>query len=134
MSPKLELAAEPVQRGKLLWTWEAIISRGFVLGRFPTRMCIAGYPLAEGQIGLVVIGPLNPTEAVVQWLQKTGQVCHCAAAAAAVAAAATGARTVIRAISTATFSNAWSMPHYHSNLHCAELLLVSRLNVSSARR
>jgi hypothetical protein len=81
MSPKLELAAEPVQRGKLLWTWEAIISRGFVLGRFPTRMCIAGYPLAEGQIGLVVISPLDPAEAVVQWLQRTGQVRRSAAAA-----------------------------------------------------
>jgi hypothetical protein len=77
MAPKVELAAEPVQRGKLLWTWEATISSGFVLGRFPTRMCIAGYPLGEGQVGLIVISPLEPTEAVVQWLQKTGQVRRC---------------------------------------------------------
>lgn len=75
MPPKLELAAEPVPRGKLLWTWEATIMKGFVLGRFPTRMVIAGYPLDKDRIGLVLISPLEPTEAVVQWLQETGQVC-----------------------------------------------------------
>eukprot|EP00882_Tetradesmus_deserticola_P008935 GHRQ01009425.1.p1 GENE.GHRQ01009425.1~~GHRQ01009425.1.p1 ORF type:complete len:308 (+),score=132.41 GHRQ01009425.1:161-1084(+) len=75
MAPRAELAAEPVQRGKLLWTWEATVNMGYVFGRFPTRMCIAGYPLGDDKIGLVVISALEPTEAVVQWLQKTGQVC-----------------------------------------------------------
>ncbi|KAF6255327.1 hypothetical protein COO60DRAFT_1296641 [Scenedesmus sp. NREL 46B-D3] len=75
MSPKAELAAEPVHRGKLLWTWEATVNMGVVMGRFPTRMCIAGYPLGDDGVGLVVVSPLEPTEAVVRWLQEAGQVC-----------------------------------------------------------
>jgi hypothetical protein len=37
-------------------------------------MVIAGYPLPHGKLGLVVLCPLDPTPAVVEWLTQTGDV------------------------------------------------------------
>lgn len=80
MPPPVDLAPEPVQRGKLFWTWDGFIITPFpvigsALGRFPVRMCIAGYPIGDDRTGLVVISPLEPTDKVVEWLNKTGDVC-----------------------------------------------------------
>lgn len=55
-----------------MWTWEGKLSR--IVATMPIRMNIAGYPLGEDKMGLVVISPLAPTDAVVEWLNKTGQV------------------------------------------------------------
>lgn len=72
MTPRVELDPEPAARGKHLWTWEGKLSR--IVATMPVRMNIAGYPLGEDKMGLVVISPLDPTEAVVECLYKTGQV------------------------------------------------------------
>lgn len=74
MAPKVQLAAAPVERGKQLWTWDGTLASFVGLGRFPVRMVIAGYNLPHNRLGLVVIAPLNPTPAVVEWLQQTGDV------------------------------------------------------------
>jgi hypothetical protein len=74
MAPKVQLAAAPMQRGKHLWTWDGTLNSFVGLGRFPVRMVIAGYTLPHDRLGLVVITPLNPTPAVVEWLQATGDV------------------------------------------------------------
>ena len=70
---RIELAAVPVSRGKLFWTWDGSLSYPF--GRLPARMHIAGYILPEQRTGLVVISPLQPTDEVTSWLKATGDVC-----------------------------------------------------------
>lgn len=57
-----------------MWTWDGTLSSFVGLGRFPVRMVIAGYSLPHDRLGLVVVAPLNPTPAVVEWLQRTGDV------------------------------------------------------------
>jgi hypothetical protein len=52
-----------VQRGEALWTWDGAVSKP-LMGRFPVRMVVAGYPQPHGKLGLVVVSPLEPTEAV----------------------------------------------------------------------
>lgn len=70
---RVELAHEPVSRGKLFWTWDGRLL--FPFGRLPVRMHIAGYEKSDGRTGLVVIAPLEPTDKVVEWLEATGDVC-----------------------------------------------------------
>eukprot|EP00878_Enallax_costatus_P047057 GHUV01057432.1.p1 GENE.GHUV01057432.1~~GHUV01057432.1.p1 ORF type:complete len:215 (+),score=46.49 GHUV01057432.1:580-1224(+) len=70
---RIELAAAPVSRGRLFWTWDGCLVYPF--GRLPVRMHIAGYDLPEQRTGLVVISPLEPTDEVVSWLKATGDVC-----------------------------------------------------------
>lgn len=73
-SGRVQLAPAPVARGKQLWTWDGVLCRFGGVMRMPARMVIAGYPLPHGRLGLVVIAPLNPSAAVVEWLQATGDV------------------------------------------------------------
>jgi len=69
--PKLLLDPEPVQRGRLLWTWDGTLKNG-MLSSFPVRMVIAGYTLGSTTC-LVVISPLQPTKAVTDWVSSP---CH----------------------------------------------------------
>ena len=79
--PQVTLDPEPVQRGPLLWTWDGVLGKGFMLGAFPVRMVIAGYTLG-GKTLLVVISPLEPTEAVVSWVSECCRMHpHCSSAA-----------------------------------------------------
>jgi hypothetical protein len=65
--PKVRLDEAPVQRGSMLWTWDGCLTTG-ILNSIPVRMVIAGYKLGSAT-GLVVISPLEPTAAVIEWVR-----------------------------------------------------------------